>query len=369
DGAVERSRIGREEVARGYRRGPSLPGARDPDLLRYRGRDHPRNRQQPSGCLLRPALRRVRQPGRHRADAREHHAPDLHGARGGGGVPCGSVQHRRGGAVLHGGRHGGLARDLAWLPRPRRDTARPPGLRGGGLPLGDDTGDPEGLLRGSRGHHDDHAEPDRHQPHGLPGAEPAARLGPRPRHRERRCRGPYPRPRLRARTGELRDLPGAPGRGRRLPSAVADEEGVPDPGRRALARGRDLRGHPHWPEHGARARHRGGLRGPRRRRGGDGRLREDGGAVRRQRGLQRDRGGATWAQPSVRGSARGPGFRGAVLGGAGDAVPDRRSAQPHGSPARRDPAARHGHEARRARRRQARPRPGLRDPPRAGAGL
>src|SRR5215213_8316845 len=127
---------------------------------------------------------------------------------------------------------------------------------------------------------------------------------------------------------------------------------------RPLAGRRELRRHAAGAEHDPGAGHR---RLPRRsrRRGGDPRgLRQHGRAMGRQPRLQRHRGRAPRAQPSRRGGARGSSLRRAQLGRAGDAVRHRRAAAARGRATSRHPAARHGHEAGRAARRQAGPRPG-----------
>ncbi|CAA9406990.1 MAG: Nucleoside ABC transporter, permease protein 1, partial [uncultured Rubrobacteraceae bacterium] len=304
---------------------------------------------------------------RHRADASEHDAARLHGPRCGRGVSGGALQHRGRGAVLHGRDGRGLAWRGARVSGTGCDPRGPRGLRPGGLPVGRGPRGLEGVLRGSRGHHDDHAELYSDLPHLLLDTGAARPFGPDSGHGAHRGVGQDPDPGRGPGAGELRDPAGPAGGGRRVPAPVADEDGFRAQGGRALAGGCELRRDRHRPEHHPRARHRRRFRGPRRRGGGYGRLRQHGPAVRAQRGLQRHRGGPVGAQPSCRGRARGDRLRGARLRGAADAVRHAGAAGPDDRAARCDLALRDGDEACRAHPRQARPGSGDRDAPGEGA--
>ena len=96
------------------------------------------------------------------------HQLRVHRAGGGGGLPCGPVQHRRRGPGLYGGRG---CRGRGARPRvpalAHRHSARHPRLHGGGRLLGLDSGRAAGQARQPHRDHHDHVQLHRREPRGL----------------------------------------------------------------------------------------------------------------------------------------------------------------------------------------------------------
>ncbi len=179
-----------------------------------------------------------------------------------------------------------------------------------GFSLGRHTRLPQGILRGARGDHHDHAELRRDLPGLLPRAPTLQdQRGPSPARTTIDFAARIPFIGAALGQGELRLLLRAPRSGGRLLAPVAHAPRVRDTGGRPLARRGELRRHAARAEHGPGARHR-RLRWPSRRRGGGPRgLRQHGRALGRQPRLQRHRGRAPRAQPPRRGGAWRPALR------------------------------------------------------------